>query len=1632
MASTRKPHSNHLKMSTALAAARAQTKGKRLLREAMEAYGEDAFTLADWSEKMKTAELDGTWTWKQRVANANAAVKARFDHEGVQSAVKAKFQDLQAVMEDELRATVHAKFNAGNKIEVAATADTNECTWRERVGGKYYHCTNALPPVRRKKQPAAGENGEAAAVAATGPRLCLWHARECVSRDHPMERSKNIEIPNEQGLCLHCYEVAAGAMARVVAIKVPGVHLLDLKRDLQKDDLLDRKHKKLTTAAGGARVSKATATTICSWSKEHFQDAYVWRCTNRVLAHPTLHGSYLSFCGFHAPRCIQTYGKKDSKKDTCEPIESLNPFGMCRNHLEARLSTLPFDHRGAVAIVSSEFDVPGLVEGKKDQYAATVQRHPLAPKEPPPPTADQLDELPLVFFSIDLDRPIPLAKATPSLSTSIVTAVSEIATDIGRAILNHPNPLSRMLKEVLWRVRFARRAAVVATRIQRIYRGNRDRRRVHMVRLEHAARRRIRACRVVQRLVRGFLGRREYVREMGRVRLAVPTIQRAFRGGLARKHFRELLAIVRIQRNYRGYRQRMHAWALREELEYQRDLQRQADANYQEMLTLLAAFKRLRARRVLRAAMLRWQFNRNERKRLEAFKLQAFLAAVKLQRGYRRHRHYKWLKRRYDGAVQIQKRVRGWLTRHFWKEDPGVLFITAHVNPRTGFEYGKILLLGSQAKSYSYPTRRIRMHYGALTIQRAYRGHRGRLIANAVWVAMVKRWEWLSLDAADESSDALTLGHKRYGFHLPSYMYHRQRTMHMMSTSHDIKADRGFSYKYQSVLDLIRDRDGLRGWSVVMEERKQRERERQAAIRERLANKLAREKQRAAELAYAAMHAHEHAHDHVNTPISFAKALYPVGTLVNVSVMTVGKELRGMRRVWHPATIIAVRDAEKDGNATTFDVDFAPGLLSPQGVHVFQEDGVPVARIKAITEYDKTKPATEDVSKRKPLGKAIQDALDQLQADIVAHHDDPLPTDLPSVYPERSGVALGSVDAIADRLRDERRDWDLLHDERDFVNFVFQNSELLAKRWLNVVTHIRNGTREVELPLSSRPTTSTTASTRPRTPAMTGFYQEFGLAPIKPQTVAMPKRAAEIEQRMVKLGFSRDVVVALDEAEKRRPKPGKRPETVAQAIAVAAASQNQEFDPRPLSTRDDTAVEEAARRVHSAQDLHRLLYELKTLPRERQREKIISVDSRHSRSFVCGHPACGRCFSSHEAARMHQQSSHGHQERLATATPMVDQYLHAYWPPQSPWNDDAYERYKGLVGYFKCTQPGCTHVEFRSRRLLNDHLANEHSIHQRYKHDPLAGPLGQRLGQSNATRVIWLGSYTLCRNLHSKLGLKNAFADLAPCTVHPKTAHPSCRICRCQAKRPALPCRLYGAVALPYIKVHRRKTSTTAPDSSGETTASTEDSREEDEEEDDDDLADAFTIFSVEDSEFCPVLYESEVLLAGDEDKEETEDEKRARERRRRMHEPEPLTCIRLEGLCRDVNGEEWIIGYALQSRPKTTEPSNELVDAYELYLNDDRVAFAKLADVQGAAMVHHCSKGLFYRKHFRRDAKPAALGTRGGSHSPTKGSYTYRGLDPLSTTPTFGLSKRTSTLDLEQEDPDRTWYRQLDKASDW
>ncbi|KUF88542.1 hypothetical protein AM588_10001846 [Phytophthora nicotianae] len=103
-----------------------------MLRNALDAYGDEDTSLSKWNARKKQAVAEGKWTWKDSVVNANAAIKSRFDKEEVQTTVKARFGDVTAAMEEEMSSTIHVDQHGGQLLGLNDRHE-GQCCWRHHA-----------------------------------------------------------------------------------------------------------------------------------------------------------------------------------------------------------------------------------------------------------------------------------------------------------------------------------------------------------------------------------------------------------------------------------------------------------------------------------------------------------------------------------------------------------------------------------------------------------------------------------------------------------------------------------------------------------------------------------------------------------------------------------------------------------------------------------------------------------------------------------------------------------------------------------------------------------------------------------------------------------------------------------------------------------------------------------------------------------------------------------------------------------------------------------------------------------------------------------------------------------------------------------------------------------------------------------------------------------------------------------------------------------------------------------------------------------------------------------------------------------------------------------------------------------
>lgn len=355
-------------------------------------------------------------------------------------------------------------------------------------------------------------------------------------------------------------------------------------------------------------------------------------------------------------------------------------------------------------------------------------------------------------------------------------------------------------------------------------------------------------------------------------------------------------------------------------------------------------------------------------------------------------------------------------------------------------------------------------------------------------------------------------------------------------------------------------------------------------------------------------------------------------------------------------------------------------------------------------------------------------------------------------------------------------------------------------------------------------------------------------------------------------------------------------------------STNIERNSSPVSQDDLTAAH--ANKKKTPEDIQCLIHEFASLPKEFWKDRVANFSpSRDTRSYVCSFPACGQCFTDIDAAKLHHRREHTGQRRLAVTTPDTDQYLHKYWPRVSPWTDLNKSSSPGnhaltKVGTYVCSVKECG-LEFQTREERTDHRASVHRV--RPTTDGATNEVGQTfrcIGSSiTVQRFSQFLKYIKCdEDFHIKIPF---------CQLHQGQNPDTCAFCQAQARAPTLPALVYSSVCIRFAGNSEDHHSTmnlhtTTPKSMK--------------------------------SMICPAT--SNTFYC-------------------------PL------GFCLDAHEVGWMACYEYACPPTYCDNREEqLVSGYdfkyELLLEDRALKFVKLADLDSYAMIHACSKGMFYRKYLR------------------------------------------------------------------
>ncbi|OQR81287.1 hypothetical protein ACHHYP_16511 [Achlya hypogyna] len=1240
-------------MSTALAAARAKTKGKSLLKDVLNAHGdintpeEKATALSDWNKRKTAAMSAGAWEWR---AGASPYLLPQHKVDPAKVAIE-----------------VASLVNIGKEMALVLAAGTpssktkppppppKTCSWSLLHDGKFYVCSNML----RADSEIKG-------------RRCHWHAPTCRCPSHEGPPAK-IPVPNGDAMCLPCFAAAHAGEAKakqtpvvIGLLRLPGVRITDAQN-------VQDKTSNLVMAATKADGAVYSATSVCSWQAFQPGQSSIkpYICTNRVLQHP-VYLTYMPHCGYHTPTCVYS---NTQRRGTCPEIGAFNKHGLCKNHYEALVSTFALPARQADKSYSSVFECPNVVNTALDGDQS-AKKHPLAPRGPPPPP--------------------PKPPTEPGGNRSLFHRFAPAA-----------------LRTLWWQINFVRKGPRVAVALQRVFRGNRGRKRVHALKMILYAEKRRAACLFLQTLWRRRQAQRYMVTYKRKLLFAVHFIQRLVRGFLGRRRAKHTRALHRLYWAVGVY---LAAHKAVDILRARVDLRRR-DLSHDDQLALYL-FRRRRAAQILARAMREWKTRRALALLLAQTKFRQFLAAISIQRAWKLFLRRRYLTQRYTAAQTIQARVRGRLTRVLWRGDPGISSTIGFVSQISAFVYRHDVLLPHAGPSYSALTFKLRCDVASRAIQRLYRGFKGRLAANAVWVHMEKRWLWIDSDVQGTSLDTplgdvghLTSAVERSGLKhkLPSASYHTDKEYHMRKIYTGPMSP--FGHAFKDIDDLYRDMHAERCDTVPPVTCKAPE----APAR---APDVALTKAHGIAELKLASHVPTMFHSHKHVGISADMALYPVGTLVHVRM--------GPRRQMH-ATSHPGRITKQHQESNCVDIAFLPGLRSLRGIAITEEKHVRIDRLSLQLQAPAVvAPTVTDVA---------NNALTAVRAIDVAR---PVSGLADTVAPPTNMSLAAAYHEMVVTLR--RRHTELFASKREFIDYVFHHDNLLGQYWLRLIHDIATGN-------------NTEPGYVPALHSLDGFIQP------------LPAVAATLKTKLEQLGYKSE-----PSANAAPPQP-EVASTPARAVPTTTVDDmhtlfhegDEAASPR---IKDDT---ELAHDQLSLADIHKLVYHLKSIPRVTVLDPIIKVTTRSVRTFVCSHPACGRCFSTNDAARSHQHV-HANKVRLVAGDPLVDQYMAMHWPPESPWRDDNHSFMQSKVGYFKC--PECDR-EYSTKRELYRHASEAH------------GREAAKDRQSQTNRqMIWLGTGERIEDL--SIAFPPLFRGLqTPCPA-----------CNAKPQRPAVRCRRYPSLSI--------------------------------------------------------------------------------------------------------------------------------------------------------------------------------------------------------------------------------------------
>lgn len=923
-----------------------------------------------------------------------------------------------------------------------------------------YNCTNApscdiVEDISKKKSSSASKRRVRV--------WCPWHQPDCLSTTHSSldeKGSRKIIMPNVDALCLGCYQ-KEHSQERLHLQKptlftkttIPGVMEVDMMR-LKESALLG------TNEVGNLRKVLKTPFTSESRCGYKARDAKhrLFSCTNLVIQQPRT-SVFLGHCGYHVSQCIRSLPPSTTK---CPNLQVFTSLGLCKNHLAStqndtriknlrprsngrprskdKYSVRPRSRerpRSSVRVLEypTQMDVPGVIKGeKKEVQVKVIAAHPLAPRY-----------LPFEMAHFE-EAPVP------------------IYLQHFRNFVALENPVSRSLRHSMWYITLKRKGPRLATLIQRMYRGRQARSMVNRIRSEQQALKRVRALQIIQRQCRKKLGKNKFKKHHSHILKATPLLQRMMRGFLGRRRVVTMRSASTVTSFFRGCQARIRAYDERMEGRKLKRLQSVSMDHYLDHLAEVAKFTRKRSVILLQRRVVAWRGRKQHGNTADRRKLLNYLAAGKLQKWWRNLKAKQAHQVRTGAAKIVQRHARGRLSRILWASDPGIKWITCHVRSKSGFKYMKGIIGPIRNGSYSVPCRRIRLHFAANTIQRLYRGYLSRLYANTAWVEMNERWDYL---LGKGSTLADRAKHKKL---LPSFSYSHKKSEHMRLPADLPPNESGFAYEYQYMLDMMEDVNGLRYPTVshAVEKKGKNDDENASDIIEDESEGPKRK--RVEKGSYSVKGVLERCEPQMinrkfqnRIGVSDTIARFPLGAVVQVDMPT-GKLHEGI------ITNVNVQQER-------FNVKYKRAFYSKAGIPLYREFSVPASRLHTHPEPNQQPKMSltfqagidalqHDIEQtrldeklyvflfqylslffktkkyhraKEPEGRTLFTSTPQrLQAKIV-----PRPTS--RVHEARMYMS------IIVSLRNTEVHLDLVADHRDLVSFAFQNIYMMEKYWLRMV-----------------------------------------------------------------------------------------------------------------------------------------------------------------------------------------------------------------------------------------------------------------------------------------------------------------------------------------------------------------------------------------------------------------------------------------------------------------------------------------------------------------------------------------------------------------------------------------------------